>query len=125
MNKPGSVEIMAISKAIAISLVLCIFAGTIVYYSSIPDTSMALIGKLIVLLSIFWAGCYVSRHYGSKGLVRGISMGIAFFIVMLIATLAFDTSLISPGGLLYSLTTCIVAGGLGGILGLGLSDING
>ncbi|MGI5880377.1 MAG: TIGR04086 family membrane protein [Syntrophomonadaceae bacterium] len=125
MNKPGSVEIIAISKSILISLVLCILAGTTVYYSSIPDTSMALIGKLIVLFSIFWAGCYVSRHYGSKGLVRGISMGIAFFIIMLIATLAFDTSLISLGGVLYTLTTCIIAGGLGGILGLGLSDVSG
>lgn len=124
MNKPGSVEIMAISKAILISLVLCILAGITVYYSSIPDTSMALIGKLIVIFSVFWAGCYVSKYYGSKGLVRGISMGIAFFIVMLIATLAFDTSLINLGGLLYSLITCIVAGGLGGILGLGLSEIN-
>ena len=41
---------------------------------------------------------------------------------MLIATFALNSSLIGLKTFLYNLVLCLAAGGLGGILGIGLSD---
>ena len=49
-------------------------------------------------------------------------MGLVFFILMLIATFIFNSSLIGFKTFIYTLGLCVVAGGLGGILGIGLSD---
>ncbi|MGR6835846.1 TIGR04086 family membrane protein [Syntrophomonas erecta] len=115
------IEIKAIGKALIISVLLCLVSGIVVYYSGLQETLLPSLGKIILIISVFWAGCYVSRNYGSKGLVRGISMGIIFFILMLIASLAFNSS-ISFKNFLFTMIICVISGALGGILGIGLSE---
>ncbi|MBO8158351.1 TIGR04086 family membrane protein [Thermosyntropha sp.] len=117
-----SVEIQALSKALALSIILCIITATIIYYTGLKETLLAPIGKIIIIISIFTAACSITRFYGNRGLVRGISTGIIIFILMFIATLIFNPSVISIASFLYTLLICIIAGGLGGILGIGLSD---
>lgn len=122
MDKFKSVELKAIGRALSVSFMLCILVASVVYYSGLRETLLASLGKIILTISVFWAGSYVSKYYGTKGLVRGMTMGVVFFILMLIATLLFSKATISLGSFFYSLAVCIVAGGLGGILGIGLSD---
>ncbi len=122
MDKLMSVEMKALGRALAVSFILCILVATVIYFTGLRETLLASLGKIILTISVFWAGSYVSKFYGSKGLVRGITMGVLFFILMLIATLVFNKSVISLGSFFYSLAVCVVAGGLGGILGIGLSN---
>ncbi len=122
LNGKASVEVKAIGTALLASLVLCLISATVVYFTGIKETVLPSLGKIILILSVFGAGCSVSRYYGTKGLVRGMTTGLVFFILMLIATLAFYPELISLKSFFITLATVIVAGGLGGILGIGISE---
>ncbi|HZK42730.1 MAG TPA: TIGR04086 family membrane protein [Syntrophomonadaceae bacterium] len=122
MDRLKSVELKAIASTLSISFFLCIIVAGIIYYSGLRETLLPTIGKIILAISIFTAGSYVSKFYANKGLVHGISVGIIFFILMLIATFIFSKSAISLTSFFYNLAVCLIAGGLGGILGIGLSD---
>jgi putative membrane protein (TIGR04086 family) len=122
MLKNFSIELTGILKAIVYSLVLSILATVLIYYSSLPETLFAPLGNLIMVISIFMGACHVSKAHGSKGLIRGVNMGVVFFILMFMATLAFNSSLISIKSFLFTLLLCVISGALDGILGVGLSD---
>jgi putative membrane protein (TIGR04086 family) len=122
MDKKLSIEVKGLGKGILVSLLLCLLVTPVVYFTGIKETVMPALGNLILAIGIFWCSSYVSKSYGSKGLVRGVSMGLVFFILMLIATFISNSSLIGFKTFLYTLSLCLVAGGLGGILGIGLSD---
>lgn len=122
MKLKTSVEVKALGKALALSLILCLLTGTIIYYTNLKETLLAPLGKIIIIIAIFTAACSITKFYGNRGLIRGISTGIAFFILMFIATLLFNNSTINMASFFYTLLLCIIAGGLGGILGIGLSD---
>lgn len=122
MKFKTSAEIKALGKALALSLILCLLSATIIYYTGINETWQAPLGKIIITIAIFAAACSITKFYGNRGLIRGISTGLAFFILMLISTLLFAKSAINMASFFYTLLLCITAGGLGGILGIGLSD---
>ncbi|HQA07410.1 MAG TPA: TIGR04086 family membrane protein [Syntrophomonadaceae bacterium] len=122
MSGKASVELKVIGKALVWSVFLCVVIAIVVYFTGIKETLLPTLGKMIIILTVFGAGCSVSRHYGSKGLVRGMTMGIAFFILMVIATIGFQPELISFKSFLSMLAITLTAGGLGGILGIGLSE---
>jgi len=122
LSGKASVELKVIGKALVWSVFLCVVIAIVVYFTGIKETLLPTLGKMIIILTVFGAGCSVSRHYGSKGLVRGMTMGIAFFILMVIATIGFQPELISSKSFLSMLAITLTAGGLGGILGIGLSE---
>lgn len=122
MDKKIPVELCGLGSAAGLSLILCLLSATIIYFTSLSEELLACVGKIILIVAVFWGGCYVSKAHGSKGLVRGISMGIVFFILMLAATLICNAALISLKTFFYTLFICIASGAVGGILGIGLSD---
>ena len=121
MNKLPA-ELKGLGIAILMGIVLCTLAATLVYFTGLKETILNPLAKAVLVISVFTGGCIVSKAYGNKGLVRGISLGIMFFILMLITTLIASPAHIYLKGFLYTLTACIVSGGLGGILGIGLSE---
>lgn len=121
MNRILSIELRAIVRAILFSLLLGLIAATVVYFSSLSEELLPALGKGILILSVFLAACQVSRHHGSKGLIRGLSIGVFFFIIMLIATIIFDSSLLTLKTISYTLLLCLLAGGAGGIMGIGIN----
>lgn len=122
MSGKASIELKVIGKALGWSVLLCLVTAALVYFTGIRETLLPTLGKLIIILTVFGAGCSVSRQYGSKGLVRGMTIGLAFFILMLIATIGLRPELISFKSFFSMLAITITAGGLGGILGIGLSE---
>lgn len=122
MFKNLVVELNGLARALVMSLVLCVLSAVAVYYTGLAETVLPTLGKIIIISSIFVGACYVSRLRGSRGLLRGANFGLMFFILMLIATLAFDISLVQMKSFLYSLLLCLASGALGGILGIGLSE---
>jgi len=122
MNRIMSIEVKGLGRGLLISLILSLISAITVYYTGIRETVLPMLGNIILMLGVFSVACYVSRQHGSKGLVRGITMGILFFIIMLIATYIFNPSLISLKAFLQTLAICVFAGALGGIVGIGLSD---
>ncbi len=121
MSKSMSTEISILIKTLALSIVLALIAGTIVYYTSLAESLLSTLGKIILIITIFTGGCLVSQSYGNKGLFRGLTMGTAYFILILAATFIFVPALLSFSNVIYTLLIALAAGGLGGILGIGLS----
>lgn len=121
MQKP-SIEIKGILIALLIAAVLSMFLATFVYFTSLQETIFPLLSKIVLIISILGGAASVSKAYGNRGLMHGISMGIALFILMLAATLIFNSSIISIKVFLYTLVLSIAAGAVGGIFGIGLSD---
>ncbi|KUG03974.1 hypothetical protein ASZ90_018637 [hydrocarbon metagenome] len=122
MLKNLSIELVGLGKALVASVVLSLLGTVLIYYTGLAETLFAPLGNVIMVISIFLGACHVSKARGSKGLLRGINIGVAFFILMFIATLVFNPSLISMKTFLLTLLMCAVSGGLGGILGVGLSN---
>jgi putative membrane protein (TIGR04086 family) len=116
------VELKGLGITILIGVVMCILASTLVYFTGLKETVLNPIAKVVLVISVFTGGCVVSKAYGNKGLVRGISLGLMFFILMLITTLIYSPGHIYLKGFFYTLTACMVSGGLGGILGIGMSE---
>lgn len=117
------IELKGIFHSLLLALVLSLLVAVVVYYSGLKETVLYSSAKLILIISVFSGGCYVSKRYASKGLVHGISLGVLFFTVLLVLSLLLDPSYIDMKTFITTLALCIAAGGAGGILGIGLSDI--
>jgi len=121
MPKSMSIEIKVLIKTLVFSIILAMITGSIVYYTSLSESLLSTLGKVILILTIFTGGCMVSQSYGNKGLFRGLTMGTAYFILILAATFIFVPALLSFSNVIYTLLIALAACGLGGILGIGLS----
>lgn len=122
MDKILTIEVKGLGRGLLLSLILSLISAIAVYYTGIRETVLPMLGNIILMLGVFAVAGYVSRQHGSKGLFRGITMGILFFILMLIATYIFNSSLISLKAFLQTLAICVFSGALGGIVGIALSD---
>ena len=115
-------ELKGLGIALAMGIILCTLAAAVVYYTGIQETVLNFLGKAIMVLSVFTGGAVVAKTYGNRGLARGSTLGLMFFIVMLITTFLAQPTHIYIMGFIYTLTACLVAGALGGVLGVGISE---
>ncbi|MGI5921808.1 MAG: TIGR04086 family membrane protein [Syntrophomonadaceae bacterium] len=120
MTKNLPVEIIGMGKSLIISLTLGIIIACVVYFSSLQESLLKPLANIVLIISIFYGGCTISKAYGNKGLIRGLAFGLAFFILMLLATFVLNSDLISAKAFAYNLLICTISGGLGGIIGIGL-----
>lgn len=116
------IELIGLLKAFLLGMISCVVLAGVIYYTNLAETLLAPLGKIVLIASVFYAGCYCTKSYGNKGLVRGITMGILFFIILLIASLIFQAAPIHMASFIVMLASCVGAGAVGGILGIGLSD---
>ncbi len=121
MQKSMSIELAALIKTLLLSLALALIVGTVVYYTPLQDILLSALGKAILIITVFTGGCLVSRNHGNKGLVRGLGMGSIYFVLIVAATFIFAPAVLSLSSVIYTLLISLAAGGLGGILGIGLS----
>ncbi len=122
MGEKLPVELKGLLKSFLLGALLCVAMAGLLYYSGLKESLQTPLAKLILITTVFYAGCYASKSYGNKGLIRGITMGVLFFILLLIASLIFHASPINLASFFTSLAISVGAGAIGGILGIGLSD---
>lgn len=115
-------ELRGLGIAILLGLLLSTVVSALIYFTGLKETLLVPLSKAVLVISVFAGGCAVSKAHGNKGLVRGISLGVMFFTLMLITTLIASPGHIYLKGFFYTLAACIISGGLGGILGIGLSE---
>lgn len=101
-----------------IMVVLSALAGLIYYLSSLSEKTIPLAAIVILFTSIFLGGFFGARQAGCKGLFHGLAVGAASFLLIFVITL-----LLLPGGiilksLLSKIILSLIAGSLGGILGV-------
>ncbi len=115
-----STELKALGKALLASLLLALLSAVIVFYSSISEAILPTLGKTILAATVFIAACIAARDRGSKGLIRGINMGLVVFILTIIATVALQPGSLALKSSLYALCLCLLSGAIGGVVGIGM-----
>ncbi|MGE5380090.1 MAG: TIGR04086 family membrane protein [Methylocystaceae bacterium] len=116
-----SYEVKGLGLAAILAASLASIAGITIYYTPLPETLTAPLSNVILVLSIFAGSGYVSYRRGNKGLMRGISFGMAFFILMLVLSLLMAKP-VTMAVCLRDLAIAVATGLLGGILGVSLSS---
>lgn len=117
------IEIQTLGKSIAVGLILSALLGLIVYWTPLKETLLPPGGNLIMGVCVLLGAMLLSRHYGQKGMIHGLSFGVFFFTVIIIASLIFSAEMISFRSFAFHLLGCLGAGALGGVIGIGMSDI--
>lgn len=121
MKNFWAVDLKALGKAFIWSVLLCLLAGTVVNLTSLSENLLSPLGKIIFILTAFIGACYSARAHGNKGLIRGINMGLLFFILILAISMILQKTAVGLQPLLWALLQCVAAGGVGGIVGISLS----
>ncbi|MEG6522094.1 TIGR04086 family membrane protein [Desulfotomaculum sp. 1211_IL3151] len=108
--------------ALGFSFVFSVLAGLIYYFTNAPEKSMSWVAILILFLSVLLGAGYAARRTRSKGLFNGLGVGIlTFIIIWLLVGLFLPGNVLFPSAL-GKLVLALAAGGLGGILGIGLTS---
>lgn len=112
-------------RGFLVALISALIVGTVlalgIYWSPLQETLLGPATDFTLMISVFIGGFYSAHHYGNRGLVRGVIIGLMVFIFMLLVTLIANPALISLKPLIKDLLFGIASGGLGGILGVGMA----
>lgn len=114
-------ELKGLGLAAALAIILAAIGGMVLYFSSLPETLTSPLSNSILVLSIFTGSGYVSYKRGNKGLMRGITFGMSFFVLMVLLSMIMAQP-ISTMGCLRDLGISVGTGLLGGILGVSLNS---
>lgn len=110
--------------ALGISFFLALLLGVILHYTSLSSALLPSFAALIFFLSILFGGTIAARSAGNNGLLNGIAVGIVYLIISVaINTISSPVSL-GLVAFFKKLAYSLVAGALGGIIGVGLADKN-
>lgn len=120
MKMSFSIEVKALGKAFLASLLLVFLSAIIVYYTSLSEAVLPTLGKSILAVAVFIASSLAARDRGSKGLLRGINMGLVIFIISIITTLALQPGEFAFKSSLYALCLCLISGAIGGVVGVSM-----
>jgi len=117
-----SFSLNAVLKGTMIVLIVLVImsalTGLIYYFSALSEKTISLAASVILFAGIFTGSASGARQAGCKGLFHGLAVGaISFLLIFLVAFLLL------PGGIIFKslvskLLLSLVAGALGGILGV-------
>ena len=105
--------------ALAVSTVLIVVLGLILYFSDIPESSLPWISAGILFLSVTSGGLCAGRLSGTKGLLHGLAVGVFFFFIIWLTSAFILPSQILLLSSIHKLLLALTSGALGGILGVG------
>ena len=103
--------------SLALSLFLSILVGVLLHFTSLSEAALPTAGLLIMLVSVFGGGSLAARLAGSRGLVMGFNVALAYLLLALIFSLFFQAK-ISFSLLASRAVLAFLAGALGGVFGL-------
>ncbi|GAB6181017.1 hypothetical protein JCM14036_23360 [Desulfotomaculum defluvii] len=108
--------------ALSFSLVFSLLAGIIYYFTNVSEKSMSWVAIFILIISVFLGGGYAARRARNKGLFNGLGVGVITFIAIWILVGLFLPGNVLFIGALGKLILLLIAGGLGGMLGVGFTS---
>ncbi|MEW6066563.1 hypothetical protein P378_13485 [Desulforamulus profundi] len=108
--------------SLGFSLGLSILAGLAYYFTSLPESSMPWVATVILFVSVVVGGGYAAKRARNRGLFNGLGVGVATFIILWLLVGLFLPGDVLLVGALGKLALTLAAGGLGGMLGVGLAS---
>ncbi len=107
--------------ALVASLLLAIILSLILHFTSLPETALPASALVIFIICALWGGLVTARSAGARGLILGLITGALFCGLALLIGLLFPPANFALGAVAQKLFYSVIAGGLGGVLGLGLA----
>ena len=104
-------------NSIILAITLSIILGITFLFAPVRETMLPALSAVIIVVSVFWGGRITAKKVGSKGLILGATVGLAFFILTGIITISGGTAL-TFSAITKQFGLCVVAGALGGIFGV-------
>lgn len=103
---------LGIVTTLVLILLLSMVSAVIVYYSSIPESSLNVFATIINIIALAAGGYVGSRTARAKGLMHGLIIGVVVVLVLLLSGNNADAT--SPVTAAY----CLLAAIGGGVLGV-------
>ena len=104
-------------NSIILAITLSVLLGIVFFLTPVRETMLPALSAVIIVISVFWGGRITAKGVGSKGLILGTIVGLAFFVLTGIVTI-FDGASLVFFDITKQFGLCLVAGALGGILGV-------
>ncbi|WP_407308737.1 TIGR04086 family membrane protein [Desulfosporosinus sp. SB140] len=108
--------IKGILLATVLALLLSVFFGIVLSYTSLPESDLFL--NIIFGLSVFVASFITAHHAGTKGLYYGLAVGLGLVLVVLVLSAVLWSDAPSWLRMGEKAIIALAAGGVGGIIGV-------
>lgn len=103
------------------AFLLILISALIFHFTPISEAFLPITSLIILSVSAFVGGCVGAREAGIRGLLHGIIIGTVFFLLIAILALIIAPETLAIIHIIKKLLACVVAGALGGILGISMS----
>jgi putative membrane protein (TIGR04086 family) len=122
MTKKLLLDAKSLGWVAIISLVACVVLATLVYFTTMQEKALKTLSTAVLIISIMAGGISAGKSYASKGLIHGTRIGLLTFLLILIASLVTNPELIKIKSFIATMTVCLLSGGIGGIIGIGINE---
>ncbi|MBF7083319.1 TIGR04086 family membrane protein [Desulfallas sp. Bu1-1] len=120
-----SFKLNAVFKGVIAALIItilgCTISGIFYHVTSLTEKTLPVTATSLFYLSIFLGSVFAAREAGCKGLLHGIAVALLFIVLGLLIAKAFLHMGVTSIMLLQKGFFSLMAGAVGGVLGVGLS----
>ncbi|AEG15012.1 hypothetical protein Desku_1429 [Desulfofundulus kuznetsovii DSM 6115] len=123
---PGSFSLWEVLRGTLLGLAVSFLGSALIgagyYFTSLSESSLPWFAAGLFFFSVLVGACSAASRAGNRGLFHGLGVAVLFFLVSWLLATTVLPSQVMPVSLLQKLILALVAGALGGILGVGFSD---
>ncbi|RKO67198.1 TIGR04086 family membrane protein [Desulfofundulus salinus] len=123
---PGSFSLWEVLRGafwgLAVSFLGSALIGAGYYFTSLSESSLPWFAAGLFFFSVLVGAWSAASRAGNRGLLHGLGVAVLFFLVSWLLATTVLPSQVMPVSLFQKLILALVAGALGGILGVGFSD---
>ncbi len=119
--QPGAV-LLGVLWAVSISIAVLVVLGLYIMISRYPVYHLSLVISLMTLLTVLLGGTVCGATANRFGLLHGILVGLIYSSIYLAFLCWWNISLLKLS-LLLNILPLLLAGGIGGVIGVNLSAV--
>lgn len=108
--------------SLIISVVLSFIISLILHFTSISEAFLPAFATLIFFLSILLGSTICAKQAGNRGLIHGLIVAFIYLFLSLILSVLISSDPFSWVMFAKKIAYTILAGALGGIIGIGLTN---
>ena len=104
--------------AFLLSLILICILAVVVYFSDIQDRTISTLVLVISAVSVAFGAYFLARNISGGGLLNGLVLALIYFAVLLLISLLVSGNVSFSQSNFLRLFSQLIAGALGGVLGI-------
>lgn len=122
LGSDGSVVMYAKAVFTACIFALCILIlmSVIITYSGVSELIMPMVASITIIISSLVGGMHIGSKAKRKGWLNGSLVGLIYIILMMMIGSLIAEEFVMGMNLLYKVLMGVIAGGIGGIVGVNL-----